>query len=268
MQKLRRGPAFARALLEEFGKAREAPKRAANVRRIASTLNLELREVDADGFDGSLIREKELPLGAIVVRQSIRETSRKNFTIAHELGHFLLPGHQEADAVCGSDDIGNWGDASKVLEREADEFAAELLMPASVVQPIIRSADPSLQAIEKISTECGSSLSAAAWRYCDLTRERCAVVWSTNQKIRWSKRSRYFGFRLTKGARVQPGTFAFECFDRGKGLAEPRAVSAKFWIGSKNLLEGAQIWEQSKSLPRYASVLSLLWIKERRTANS
>jgi hypothetical protein len=268
MQKLRRGPAYARVLLEEFGEGRKTPKRAANVHRIASILNLELREVDADGFDGSLIRAKDLPLGAIVVRQSIRETSRKNFTIAHELGHFLLPGHQEADAVCGSNDIGNWGDASKALEREADEFAAELLMPASVVQPIIRSADPSLQTIEKIARQCGSSLSAAAWRYCDLTRERCAVVWSMHQRIQWSKRSRYFGFRFKKSAPVQPGTFAFECFDIGKGLAEPRAVSAKLWIGSKNLSEGAQIWEQSKSLPRYASVLSLLWIKERRTANS
>lgn len=176
MRPLSRGPAYARALIEELAEAKKIPNESSDVRTLAFVLNLEIHEVDAEGFDGSLVRMKNLPLGAIVLRASIREASRKNFTIAHELGHFLLPGHVEADAVCVPNDIGNWGDASKAFEREADEFAVELLMPASVVQPIIQSAEPSLRVIEKIASHCGSSLSAAAWRYCDLTRERCAVV--------------------------------------------------------------------------------------------
>jgi len=268
MRKVSKGPAYARALLEGLAEAKRIPQESTDVRTVASVLNLEIREVDAEGFDGSLVRAGNLPLGTIVLRRSIREASRKNFTIAHELGHYVLPGHEEADLVCAFNDVGNWGDASKALEREADEFAAELLMPASVVQPIVRSADPSLQAIEKIAKQCGSSLSGAAWRYCDLTRERCAIVWSTERQIQWSKRSRYFGFRLMKGAPVQPGTSAFDCFAGRNRSAEMRAVPLKLWIGSKDLPQEAQIWEQSKALPGYASVLSLLWIKERRTANS
>ncbi len=49
---------------------------------------------------------------------------RKNFTLAHEIGHFLLPGHDQTELVCTKADIGNWGDGSKEIEREADEFAA------------------------------------------------------------------------------------------------------------------------------------------------
>jgi hypothetical protein len=268
MQKLRRGPAYARAFLQELDEAGEIPGRHTDLQRIASTLNLEVREVDAQGFDGSLIRAKDLPLGAILVRQSIREASRKKFTIAHELGHFFLHGHDQIDGVCVSGDIGNWGGEAKALEREADEFAAELLMHGALVLPVIHSMSPSLQAIEKIAMLCGTSLSAAAWRFCDLTRERCAVVWSAAREIQWSKRSQYFGFRLTKGATLQPATFAFACFSGRNSGPEPLPVLAELWIGSKNLPEGAKVWEQSKALPSYGSVISLLWIKERRTALS
>jgi hypothetical protein len=37
-----------------------------------------------------------------VIRKSIREAGRKNFTLAHEIGHFLLPGHDQTELVCTS----------------------------------------------------------------------------------------------------------------------------------------------------------------------
>src|SRR6267154_4787007 len=167
-----RGGAYARAL------ARELPLEHGDLRAIASRLGLQIREVDADGFDGALIRAREIPLGTIAIRKSIREAGRKNFTLAHEISHFLLPGHDQTELICTKADVGNWGDGSKEIEREADEFAAELLMPSALVQRIIRSAAPSLQLIEKIASRFHTSLSAAAWRYCDLAKEQCAIVWS------------------------------------------------------------------------------------------
>jgi len=109
------------------------------------------------------------PLGTIAVRQSIREDGRKNFTLAHEIAHFLLPDHDQTELVCTKSDIGNWGDWSRELEREADEFAAELLLPASAVQPIVESAPPSLQVIEKIAQRFHTSFrqrrgGTAIWR--------------------------------------------------------------------------------------------------------
>ena len=189
-----KGGAYARAL------ARELPLEHGDLRAIASRLGLQIREVDADGFDGALIRAREIPLGTIAIRQSIREAGRKNFTLAHEIAHFLLPDHDLTELVCTRSDIGNWGDWSRELEREADESAAELLLPASAVQPIVESAPPSLQVIEKIAQRFHTSLSAAAWRYCDLSKQSCAIVWATNDRIDWSKRSRHFGFPLQGGA--------------------------------------------------------------------
>lgn len=250
-----KGGAYARAL------ARELPLEHGDLRAIASRLGLQIREVDADGFDGALIRAREIPLGTIAIRQSIREAGRKNFTLAHEIAHFLLPDHDLTELVCTKSDIGNWGDWSRELEREADEFAAELLLPASAVQPIVESAPPSLQVIEKIAQRFHTSLSAAAWRYCDLSKQSCAIVWATNDRIDWSKRSRHFGFPLQKGAPLQQGTFALQCFAGTPGPSRPQELPARLWISATGFPEDAPIWEESKALPAYNSVISLLWIK-------
>jgi hypothetical protein len=259
MERLRMGPAYASRLLAETNGSQGT---ATDLGRIALALNLEVREVDAGGFDGALVRAKSVPIGAIIVRRSILEASRKNFTIAHEIGHFLMPGHEESGGVCASDDIGNWTRPANVLEREADEFAAELLMPEASIRPFIESSPPSLGVMEEIAGKFRSSFSSVAWRYCDLTRERCAVVWSARGQIQWSKHSKYFGYRLRKSGAVRQGSFAFGCTARSRGPSLPKPVSAALWIQSKNLPQGEVIWEQSKALPNYDSVLSLLWIKK------
>lgn len=254
----RRGSAYARALLAAL------PAKPGGVREIAAALRLDLREVEAEGFEGALIRASDLPLGAIVVRESIREAGRKNFTIAHEIGHFVLPEHDQASLACTAFDVANWADASaeRELEHEADEFAAELLMPVSLVEGIIKNAHPSLQVIEKIARKAGTSLSAAAWRYCDLAAEKCAVVWSTEGAIQWTKRAAGFPFFLPRGRPVEVGTFAAACFEQAKVPGRPRAVPAHLWIGSANLDSSARMLEQSKALPAYRSVISLLWIED------
>jgi Zn-dependent peptidase ImmA (M78 family) len=255
MTGLTKGAAYGRVLAREL---RDGP---GNLFRIAPRLGLEIREVNADGFDGALIRARELPLGAIVIRKSIREAGRKNFTLAHEIGHFLLPGHDQTELICTKADVGNWGDGSKEIEREADEFAAELLMPSALVQRIIRSAAPSLQLIEKIASQFHTSLSAAAWRYCDLAKEQCAIVWSGGERIDWSKRSETFALSLRKGTPLNKATFAFRAFDGQAVPKQPQEVPANGWISANDLAENGKLWEQSKALPAYGSVISLLWLQ-------
>ena len=104
MTKLTKGAAYARVLARELGNARRT------LPDVASRLGLEIREVNADGFDGALVRAQEIPYGVVVIRKSIREPARKRFTLAHELGHFLLPDHDRTELVCTKSDIGNWGD--------------------------------------------------------------------------------------------------------------------------------------------------------------
>ena len=101
--------------------------------------------METAGFEGALIRASDLLLGAIVVRESIRRSGRKNFTIAHEIGHFVLPGHDRASLACTAADVANWASDAKAFRREVDEFGAELLIPAAVVKRIIKGVPPSLE---------------------------------------------------------------------------------------------------------------------------
>ena len=57
--------------------------------------------------------------------------TRKKFTLAHELGHYFLHDGVEQDVMFRERAASGHKDQ---LEKEADSFAAELLMPESVIR--------------------------------------------------------------------------------------------------------------------------------------
>jgi len=128
----------AERLLEVAGVSR-APVR---LRDVISALNLSLVQSRREPFSSEAALA---PLGegfAIEVRGGGNER-RRRFTIAHEIGHFVLhdgrPLYERGGPV---------NEASRRLEREADAFAAELLMPEHLVRQaaLEEGADPHLLA--------------------------------------------------------------------------------------------------------------------------
>ena len=113
-------------LLQSAGVSREP----VSLRDVVSALNLEVVQTTGEPFlcEGAL-----QPMGdghAIVVRGASNER-RRRFTIAHEIGHFVLhPGRLAPERG------GAVNEAWRLQEREADQFAAELLMP----EPLVREA--------------------------------------------------------------------------------------------------------------------------------
>lgn len=107
--------------------------------KIARNLGIEIRleKVD-DGLSGFLLRD--LKSKRVVIGTNLRHhPHRRKFTIAHELGHFLL--HEAATVHVDERKPGyivqlTYGKSSTgedVFEREANLFAAELLMPAKAL---------------------------------------------------------------------------------------------------------------------------------------
>jgi IrrE N-terminal-like domain len=86
---------------------------------------------------------------------------RYRFTVAHELGHWVC--HALEDAVpaamyCRAIDLTESADRS--LEREANIFAAELLMP----EPAVRLGWEEVGAVEALASRFDVSPSAMSWR--------------------------------------------------------------------------------------------------------
>jgi Zn-dependent peptidase ImmA (M78 family) len=94
----------------------------------ADLLGLYVEQADID-CSGLLI-----PSERRVVLNAGEPPARRRFTLAHELGHWIcqvLEGHN-APIYCRAADLAP--DADRSLEREANVFAAELLMPAPAVR--------------------------------------------------------------------------------------------------------------------------------------
>lgn len=235
---------------------------APDLSQIAGTLRLSIKEEDLEQCEAVLVRPKGIPRGIIAVNRNIRSEARKRFSIAHEIGHYVLPGHDEGGAICNPTDIEVWKDRSNSKEREADDFAAELIIPTAVVKARLAKTTPSLNVIETIATECKASLSASAWKYCDLTSEQVAILWSEQGNVSWSRSSPEFPFYLKRGWAVEEASYAFDCFKGLKVPLHPELVPATAWIDSFNLKDGAKIYEESRALPSYDSVLTLLWARE------
>jgi IrrE N-terminal-like domain len=117
------------------------------------------------GVSGMLLRHDTS--FAILYATHIPSEGFQNFSIAHELGHYLIEGHPEILFAKGKTAHESRAGfiSSDPLEQEADHFAAGLLMPDFLFVPAIRGMDDGLKAIEKLAGLCETSLTATAIRY-------------------------------------------------------------------------------------------------------
>ena len=99
------------------------------INEIVTCLGVNLAEIDMDDEISGFFVIKD---GVPVIRVNNKQhPARRNFTIAHELGHFVL--HKDSimfvdkEVMLLRDNVSKTGE--KLKEREANAFAASLLMP-------------------------------------------------------------------------------------------------------------------------------------------
>lgn len=230
---------------------------------VADAVGLDIREVDADSFDGTLVRAIGYPRGTVLINQNIREKGRKKFTLAHEIGHYILPRHQMETLPCKRSDISDWRSSVKASEAEANRFAAELLMPSKLVRQLIPD-EPKLADIDSIADRFGCTLSAAAYRIVELSSHRVAAVWSVAGVARWYVTSPEFQRKVRVGP-LSVDSLAADCFSSGSTTVAPSLtwIPAESWLYDYNLSADARLLEQTRCLPNYNAALSLIILRER-----
>lgn len=125
--------AAAADVLERFHDRFAGPALPVPVDEIAEDLlGLLVDEDDSLTVSGMLVpAERHILLNGREARQS---AGRRRFTLAHEIGHWVCQvekGSKES-RYCRSEEIGMG--AGRALEREANAFAADLLMPEALVR--------------------------------------------------------------------------------------------------------------------------------------
>jgi Zn-dependent peptidase ImmA (M78 family) len=137
----------------------------------------------ADGVSGMLVKAGD-EFG-ILYATNIPSRGFQKFSIAHEIGHYCIPGHCDALLTTGAHySRANFVSADP-YEQEADFFAAALLMPEASFRRAIEDQDAGLGCVEHLRKECETSMTATAIRYAGLTRDAVAVILSTGNTVDW-----------------------------------------------------------------------------------
>lgn len=156
--------AFVRQMARKVLRECEIQSPPVDLRKVLSAYGMQYEEVDdfPDSVDALIIEDGSRVYAAVNARQ---HPHRQRFSIAHELGHYLL--HREYD---GADAISIDNPPSEdpeigsksPIEAEADLFAGELLVPVEMLKPYAR--EP-LSAIGKVFAVSEQVVSIALVRH-------------------------------------------------------------------------------------------------------
>lgn len=122
------------------------------------------KSIPIDGVDEICLHLKTArKTPKVIVNTSASET-RQNFTLAHELGHIIIPWHYGSIIDEIEEETRNFNSPYWQMEREANRFASELLMPFDWIFFLYRKNPDQRYLVSQICDRCAVSEIAAKIR--------------------------------------------------------------------------------------------------------
>lgn len=168
---------------------------------------------------------------------------RRRFSVAHELGHWHF--HRGRTLLCRCDDISEGGSTLGV-ERTANRFAADLLLPSYLLSPLARRQPRlTLKALRDTAARFRTSLSATAFRLVEAGHSPTVLICHSVAGRRWFVRSPDVPDRWYPREDLDAETYAFGLL-HGTDLEQPspRKMPAQAWFGRAEAAE-YEVTEQS-----------------------
>lgn len=192
--------------------------------------------------------------------------TRIRFALAHELGHLELHKKVQAQFDCDRKALSEWfaKQGAAAREVEANEFAAELLLPEEFVKSEFTSVKPSFQLLDTIAEKYQTSLTATARRFIELTPEACALVIYDDKNIKYHLRSKLFatqGYWVTPG-KLDPYTYAHDAASGKAPDDRMSSVDVTGWFEVPEYLREETIMEQTRFFSGRNEGMSLLWLNK------
>ena len=218
---------------------------------------LRIQDGGLDNAEGRIVAPGKSG-GTIRVKAGLN-SGRRRFTIAHEIGHYVLHSQTGLDHEDSANNFTIWTDGAE--EAEANLFAAELLMPEFLFRPRSWKEVPSLSLIDKLAAEFATSTLATAFQFTTHTIEQVALVVSVGGKIKWSHRSKDFWPFVATG-QVHAHSAAGEIFARKSGDTQKMVKTPAYAWLPRFASSSKDISEDSRYLEWYDCVVTLLWLDE------
>ncbi len=210
-----------------------------------------IQEVETGGFEAALVMDELKASGAILLAAG-RLEARRRFSIAHELGHFLIPSHRphpEHPFECSLGDLHLLDprdrDRRRRIEAEANRFAAHLLMPPARVRSAMSQSSSCLEAIVAMAREFGVSKEAMARAWVEAHREPVAVIVGHIGRVRRHYRSDDFPWLpSTSGQPLPVGSLAAETVIAPGTYTRTEEVEPDVWLSDRDAARTLVLTEQ------------------------
>lgn len=160
---------------------------------VSTYAQLSFMRIPFRDVDGISLNLKSPGKTTHVIVNEAAPRSRRRFTMAHEMGHIVIPWHVGAVIIdrvdVGDSGPGNWLGESWIMEQEANSFAAELLMPYRWIEQTISVTRSLAEAHKRVLHECQVSALAAAIRLSDFLPESIVYASEMDGRVEFSGRT-------------------------------------------------------------------------------
>jgi hypothetical protein len=200
---------------------------------------------------------------AVITVNSQSIPTRQRFSLAHEIGHWHY--HKGRVLYCASSDVGNPAHDALDPERQADDFASDLILPNYLFRPLaIKLKKPSLPLVREIAEDFKTSLTATLLKLVQNNLFPIILVCHTKSRRRWFRKSAMIPDWWFPREELDSDSFAFDMlFNEAEENLHPRKIGAGAWFSFRNC-DRFEIQEQSFHLP-HEEVLTVLTLPPEAT---
>lgn len=233
-----RAPSPAEVLLQSLGV--ETPEEI-DLDAIACHLGvLAIRVRKLDGCEARIIGAGQ---NAIISVSATAIPQRRRFSVCHELGHWHL--HRGQNLYCTAADIAD-RDVAQTKEKEANRFAADLLLPPYLVRPrVMDYRTITVAAVDEIRHVFGASRSATAIQMIRLFPNPVMIAFTSRAGKRWSVAGPGVPRGLATRSDIGSESWAFTMlYGSAPDQSQPRQVRADTWFDRRGA-ERFRVMEQS-----------------------
>lgn len=265
--KNRKGSIRAKQLLKEIGFDEITDL---SMKLFVSGLGATLIEKRMDNSDGKIIKGKLRTL--IMINSNIPYETRKRFTITHEVGHFLM--HDNIEVHNENSNTLNWFNSAEnqlkkgKQEWEANDFAAELLMPEKIFrnETIGKPFTPDL--VKYLSERFKTSFTSTVFRYMHLDLHPLLIAFIYNGEVKYLDKSPSWLYWNKNISKLPPpnDSVALEYINAdykfiytGKDKIQP--ISKSTWCVLNKYDDDPEFYEYCIPTRKYKTIISVIWEK-------
>ena len=216
-----------------------------------------------DDFDGMLKASFDQSKWMIIYNTNWTE-GRQRFTIAHEFGHYILHRKDQLQFKCTNSRASEKVGVDRDLEKEADEFAAALLMPVDDFRHQIHNEEPGFELFSELAERYGVSLTAAALRWIKVTPKRAVLVASRDGFMLWasSNKAAYKSGAVfaTRKNTIELPESALAVREQSPAYGSKQRVPAHHWFENEH--PELELIETMVATEQYDYILTLLLLPD------